>query len=82
MAMVSLDLALVYAKQGRTAELQQLAEEMHAIFESQEIHREAFAALLLFQEAAREERLTVERVEGFIRYFKKARVNPGLRFGR
>ena len=82
MAMVSLDLALVYAKQGRKAELKQLAEEMHAIFESQEIHREALAALLLFQEAAREERLTVERVEGFIRYFKKARVNPGLRFGR
>lgn len=72
----------VYAKQGRTAELKQLAEEMHAIFESQEIHREAFAALLLFQEAAGEERLTVERVEGFIRYFKKARTNPGLRFGR
>ena len=81
-AMVSLDLALVYAKQGRAVELKQLAEEMHAIFESQEIHREAHAAFLLFQEAARDERLTVEGVEGFIRYFKKARVNPGLRFGR
>jgi tetratricopeptide (TPR) repeat protein len=81
-AMVSLDLALVYAKQGRAGELKQLAEEMHSIFESQEIHREAQAAFLLFQEAAREERLTVERVEGFIQYFKKARVNPGLRFGR
>lgn len=32
--------------------------------------------------SAREEGLTVERVEGFIRYFKKARGNPGLRFGR
>jgi tetratricopeptide (TPR) repeat protein len=81
-AMVSLDLALVYAKQGRTAELKQLAEEMHAVFESQEIHREAHAALLLFHEAARAVGLTVERVDGFIRYFKKARVNPGLRFGR
>lgn len=81
-AMVSLDLALVYAKQGRMGELKQLAEEMHSIFESKEIHREALAALLLFQQAAREEQLSVERVEGFIRYFKKARVNPGLRFGR
>jgi hypothetical protein len=78
-SMVSLDLALVYAKQGRAGELKQL-EEMYSVFESQEIHREALAALLLFQQAAREEQLTVERVEGFIRYFKKARTNPGLRF--
>ena len=81
-AMVSLDLALVYATQGRSAELKRLAEEMHAIFESQEIHREALAALLLFQQAARDERLTVDRVEAFIRYFKKARTEPSLRFRR
>ncbi len=79
-AMVSLDLALVYAKQGRVADLKQLADEMHSIFESKEIHREALAALLLFQQAAREERLTVHRVEAFIHYFKKARTNPSLRF--
>ena len=80
MAMVSFDLALVYAKHGRVADLKQLAEEMHAVFESKEIHREALAALLLFQQAAREEQLTVERVEGFIRYFKRARTNPALRY--
>lgn len=53
---------------------------MHAIFESKEIHREALAALLLFQQAARDERLTVDRVESFIRYFKRARTEPSLRF--
>jgi hypothetical protein len=53
-------------KQGSVRELKTLAEEMYAVFESQDIHREALAALLLFQQAAREERLTVERVEGFI----------------
>jgi hypothetical protein len=79
-AMVSLDLALVYARQGRAADLKQIAEEMHAVFESKEIHREALAALLLFQQAAREERLSVERVEAFIRFFKRARTNPKLRF--
>ena len=79
-AMVSLDLALVYARQGRVAELKQIAEEMHTVFESKEIHREALAALLLFQQAAREERLTVDQVEVFIQYFKKARTNPALRF--
>ncbi len=79
-AMVSLDLALVYAKQGRVGELKQLAEEMHTVFESQEIHREALAALLLFQQAAREESLSADRVESFIRYFKKARTHPSLQF--
>ncbi len=79
-AMVSLDLALVYAKQGKVADLRQLAEEMHTIFESKEIHREALAALLLFRQAAREERLTVHRVEAFLQYLKKARTNPFLRF--
>ena len=70
-AMVSLDLGLAYVKQGSVRELKALAEEMYAVFEGQDIHREALAALLLFQQAAREERLTVERVEGFIRYLRK-----------
>jgi len=79
-AMVSLDLGLAYVKQGSVRELKMLAEEMYAVFESQDIHREALAALLLFQQAARVERLTVEKVEGFIRYLRKARMNPKLRF--
>jgi tetratricopeptide (TPR) repeat protein len=79
-AMVSLDLALVYAKQGRGKDLKKLAEETHSLFETLEIHREALSALLLFGQAAREERLTAERIEDFIRYFRKARANPSLRF--
>lgn len=62
-AMVSLDLALLYLKEGRTGEVKPLAAEMHTLFEAQEIHREAAAALLLFQEAAEREALTAEWVE-------------------
>jgi hypothetical protein len=69
--MASLD----YSKQGRVADLKHLAEEVHSVFESKEIHREALAALLLFQQAAREERLTPHRVEAFVHYFKKAPTN-------
>jgi hypothetical protein len=78
--MVSLDLALVYMKQGRVSDVRKIAEEMHPVFESQEVHREALAALLLFQQAAREERLTADRIETFIGYLKRARTNPSLRF--
>jgi tetratricopeptide (TPR) repeat protein len=62
-AMVSLELALVYLRQSRTAELRNLAEEMHAVFAAEDVHREALAALLLFQEAVRTEALTAELIE-------------------
>jgi tetratricopeptide (TPR) repeat protein len=59
-ALVSLDLAVVLAQAGRNEELKQLAAEMISIFESRDVHREAVAALLMFQHACQEERLTVE----------------------
>jgi tetratricopeptide (TPR) repeat protein len=61
-ALVSLDLAALLAEQGRTEELKGLAMELMVVFESREVHREAMAALLLFQQACAEERLTVELV--------------------
>jgi tetratricopeptide (TPR) repeat protein len=61
-AMASLDLALLYLKEGRTADVLPLAEEMVEIFEAQDVHREALAAVLLFQEAARREEVTAGMV--------------------
>jgi tetratricopeptide (TPR) repeat protein len=61
-AMVSLDLALLYLKGGRTADVLPLAEEMLVLFEAQEVHREALAAVLLFQEAAQRTEVTVGMV--------------------
>jgi tetratricopeptide (TPR) repeat protein len=78
-AMVSMDLALLYAKQGRTADLQALAGEMHKIFEAEDVHREAVAALLLFEDAAKKETLTVESIRNLASYLRQARVNPTLR---
>lgn len=79
-AMVSLDLALIYVQQRRMPELKQLADEMHQIFGAGDVHREAVAALLLFEDAVREEKLTTEVVEDLTSYLKRARSNPGLRF--
>lgn len=75
-ALVSLDLAIFYGRQGRWSEVRRLAGEMHTIFEAQAVHREAAAAVLLFQEAARQETLTVERLEEIAATLKKARWNP------
>jgi tetratricopeptide (TPR) repeat protein len=59
-ALVSMDLAILFAQQGRTQELKELALEIMPVFESREIHREAMACLIMFQGACEEERLTVD----------------------
>jgi tetratricopeptide (TPR) repeat protein len=61
-ALVSLDLALLLSQQRRTGELKQLAAELMAVFSAQEIHREATAALVLFQRACEEDRVTAELI--------------------
>ena len=79
-AIVSMDLALLYLRQGRTAELKTLAKEMLPIFRSQDVHREALAALVLFQEAVREEQVTAAFVRELASYLDAARNDPSLRF--
>jgi len=79
-AMVTLELVLLYLRQGRTADVRQAAEEMVPIFHAQDVHREALAALVLFQDAARREELTVRKVREIAAYLREARGNAGLRF--
>lgn len=79
-AIVSMDLALLYLRQGRTAELKALAREMLPIFRSQDVHREAVAALVLFQEAVREEQVTAAFIRELASYLDAARTDPSLRF--
>lgn len=79
-ALVSFDLALLFLRTGRTADVRQLAEEMFPIFEAADIHREALAALVLFQEAARQDELTASAVREFASYLKEARNDPAHKF--
>jgi tetratricopeptide (TPR) repeat protein len=79
-AMVSLDLAILYLKEGRTADVQRVAEEMLPIFQAQDVHREALAALQLFQEAARQQELTIGKALEVAAYLREARTEPGMRF--
>jgi tetratricopeptide (TPR) repeat protein len=58
-ALISLDLAALLLEQGRTREVAALATEMVATFRRLRIHREAIAALLLFERAATQERATL-----------------------
>jgi hypothetical protein len=78
--MASLDLALLYLREGRTAEVQPLAAEMVALFESRDVHREALAAVHLFQEAAQREEVTagvVREVAGRLEAARRGEAGEG-----
>jgi len=78
-ALLSLDLATIYASQGRSAEMRRLAEEMIPIFKSRDIHREAIAALFVFQKAAEMERVTLGLIRDVTSYLKESRAAASLR---
>lgn len=79
-ALVSLELATLYAEQGRTADLKRLAEEMVLIFASRQIHREALAALAFLKQAAEAERASLAIVSEIAAYLRRAQHDPELRF--
>jgi len=78
-ALVSLDLAKVYLLQGRTEETKRLAAEMHPIFVSRDVQREAIAALLVFQQAAERESASLRLVDEVIRSVRRAQAGPAPR---
>ena len=79
-ALISLDIALLYAEQGRFAELKRLAEEMLPIFTSRQIHREAMAAVAFFLQAAETEQVSVSLVSSVADFLRRAQHDPEQRF--
>jgi tetratricopeptide (TPR) repeat protein len=57
-ALVSLELAALYARQGHHQQLVEVADALFALFQTRDLPREAIAALTLFQEAVREGKVT------------------------
>ncbi|HEX3128655.1 MAG TPA: hypothetical protein VH394_15085 [Thermoanaerobaculia bacterium] len=79
-ALVSLELAALYARQGRTADVKRLAAEILPIFQSCEVHREALAALIVFQKAAEMEQLSLGLVEEVSTFLQRVQTDSSLRF--
>jgi hypothetical protein len=78
-ALVSLDLALVYLRQGRVSELKALASEMLTIFRALKVHQETLAALAFCRKALEVEQMTVGLVSELATGLEKARERA--RFG-
>jgi tetratricopeptide (TPR) repeat protein len=79
-ALVSLEIAMLYAEQGRTAELKQLSSGMLPIFSSLQIHREALAALAFLTQALESEAAGLELLGAVADYLRRAAHEPDLRF--
>jgi hypothetical protein len=77
---VSLDLSLVHGEQGNTAQVRAIADEMFWIFRRQLVPQGALAALRVFCGAARQESATVELTRSVLRFLRRARHDPELRF--
>lgn len=81
-AIRSVELALVYRATNRLPELRRIAEEMVLFFAAGDLHAEAAAALILFQEAIRDESISAGFLEELRRYLEQARGNPQQPFRR
>jgi len=75
-AFVSLDLAALYLRQGRTAEIRQLVGEVVPIFQSRDVHRDALAAVLLLQRAVEMETRTLKTVEEVAQVIRRSQAQP------
>jgi transcriptional regulator with XRE-family HTH domain len=81
-ALVSLELAVAYASEGRNDQVKAIARHMAPIFQTQEVHREGLATLTLFRQAAEREGVTKAFAEEILSYLRRARYEPELRFER
>lgn len=79
-AVASLELATLYAEQGRTTEIKQLALEMLPVFQALEIQRETIAALILFRQAAEAETASLALIQHIAGFLKRAQHDPTARF--
>ena len=80
MALVTLDLALIFIEQGRTTEVMELAGQMVQIFRSRGVHRETLAAAILFEQASQAQAVNRQWVRSFASYLSEAQGKPGQRF--
>jgi len=79
-AVVTLDTAELHFARGNWREVKRQAALLEPIFAARGVHREAGAALILFQQAAKAETLTADLLVRLRRYLLLARNDPSFRF--
>jgi tetratricopeptide (TPR) repeat protein len=70
-AVASLELAVLYLEDGRSAEVKTIAAELAPIFAAQQVARETLAAVELFCKAVEQETATAELVRGCLQELRR-----------
>jgi tetratricopeptide (TPR) repeat protein len=79
-ALVSMELALAWMYQGKTAEARSIVMEAARVFSALEIHREVLGAVQLLNDAFRIDRASVVLVERVVSFLREWEINPDARF--
>jgi tetratricopeptide (TPR) repeat protein len=79
-AQAGMELAGLYLKKGRTAEVKRLVLRMAPVFKAKGVHAEAKKALALFRQAVEQETATSELAGQVAGYLSRARHAPELVF--
>jgi tetratricopeptide (TPR) repeat protein len=77
-ALEGLDLAMTLLRMGRIDEAEAEVIAAHGVFASLEIHREMLGATILLKEGFRLRTVTLEEIEGTVRFFRKKQIELGL----
>lgn len=79
-ALLGLELAEVWLRQGRNAEVREIAQEVRETFEDLNVQREALRAVRYLEEACRRELATPVLVQQVVSFLKRIEWTPGLQF--
>ncbi len=79
-ALVGLELAAVWLRQGKTAQVRELAEETYEILRDLGVHHEAFKAAVFLHEACRQQMVTLGLLQKVHDFLARLAWQPHLRF--
>src|SRR5206468_8394675 len=79
-ALVGLELAAVWLRQGKVAEVRELAEETYETLRDLGVPQEAFKAVLFLREACRRQAVTLDLLRKVHGFLVRLVWNPQLRF--
>ena len=79
-ALALLEEGAVLLEENRTQEVKALTRELPKVFASKGVHREALAALKVFQEAVEREAATADLARRILSFLFRARFDQGLHF--
>ena len=79
-ALVSLDLGVVWMRQGRYRDTEDLVEEAADVFFALKIQREAISSIMILRDAFEKRQGTLVLLESVVEFLRRSQIDPDARF--